>query len=328
MKLASLLGVPLLVAFSIACGGGSNDGDGPTPTSQAQPAATIAPAAEASPVLPVTLTDTTGKSVTVKDVSRVIPLNGDVAEVVWALGLGEKVVATDTSATFPAEAAAKPKIGYQRTLSAEGIIAQNPSVLIGNADAGPPEVIEQLRAIGVPLVIVPDVTKLEDVGAKIRMIGKALGVPNRAEALALKTETEISEAKTLAARTTGKPRVMFIYARGSSVQVIMGRGSGGDIMTQTAGAIDVGVEMGIEGTRPLTPEALAAANPDVFLLLSAGLESVGGVDGLLQIPGVAQTNAGKNRKVIALDDQYLLGHGPRTGAALKDLIKAFHPGVN
>src|SRR5687768_9475908 len=121
MKLASLLGVPLLVAFSIACGGGSNDGDGPTPTSQAQPAATIAPAAEASPVLPVTLTDTTGKSVTVKDVSRVIPLNGDVAEVVWALGLGEKVVATDTSATFPAEAAAKPKIGYQRTLSAEGI---------------------------------------------------------------------------------------------------------------------------------------------------------------------------------------------------------------
>jgi iron complex transport system substrate-binding protein len=328
MKLLSLLGIPLLTAFAIACGGGSNDDAGPTPTSQAQSLAPTAAFAETSPALPVTLTDVTGKSVTVKDVSRIIPLNGEVAEVVWALGLGEKVVATDTSATFPAEAAAKPKIGYQRTLSAEGIIAQNPTVLIGNPDAGPPEVIEQLRTIGVPIVIVPDVTKLEDVGAKIRMIGKALGVPNRAEALAANTEKEIGEARTLATKATTKPRVMFIYARGSTVQVIMGKGSGGDIMTQTAGAIDVGVEMGIEGTKPLTPEALAAANPDVFLLLSAGLESVGGIDGLLQIPGIAQTNAGKNRKVIALDDQYLLGHGPRTGAALKDLIKAFHPEVN
>jgi iron complex transport system substrate-binding protein len=118
---------------------------------------------------------------------------------------------------------------------------------------------------------------------------------------------------------------MFLYVRGAQVQVIMGAGSGGDEMTTEAGAIDVGVELGIQGTKPITPESLVAGAPDAFLLLTAGLESVGGVDGLLEIPGIAETPAGENRNVIALDDQYLLGFGPRAGQALMELIKALHP---
>jgi iron complex transport system substrate-binding protein len=315
----------LLIGLAAACGTGSKED--PTPVA---PTATPIPPTpeivrEAAPVLPATVVDINGTEVTITDVSRIIPLNGEVAEIVWALGLGENVVGTDTSATYPPEAVALQSIGYQRTLSAEGIISLNPSVIIGTETAGPPEVIEQIRSIGVPVVIVKDPVTLDDIGPKIRAVAEALGVPVRGDELATTTESEIEEARALAATATSQPRVMFLYVRGAQVQVIMGAGSGGDEMTTEAGAIDVGVELGIQGTKPITPESLVAGAPDAFLLLTAGLESVGGVDGLLEIPGIAETPAGENRNVIALDDQYLLGFGPRAGQALMELIKALHP---
>ena len=345
MKTLSLLLIPLVVAVVIACGGDDDSsssspsdsagGGQPTATAVAvgeataapEPTATTAPdsSPEDEPVLPVTVTDFNGEEVTITDVSRIVSLNGELTEVVYALGLGDNIVGVDTSATYPPEAADKPSIGYQRSLSAEGIIALNPSVIIGTEAAGPPEVIEQIRSIGVPVVIIHDPVVLEDAAVKIRTVAAALGVPNRGEELAAKTEAEIEEALARAADAESEPRVMFLYLRGSTVQVIMGGGSGGDVMTQSAGAIDVGVELGIQGTKPITPEALVAGAPDYFLVLSAGLESVGGIDGLLQIPGIAETPAGQNRAVIALEDQYLLGHGPRIGQALKELVLAFHP---
>jgi len=155
--------------------------------------------------------------------------------------------------------------------------------------------------------------------------GAALGVPNRADELARATQKQIDDAMAKAVQAKDKTRVVFLYLRGNSTQLILGEGSRGDVMIKAASAIDVGVEAGIKGTKPITPEALAAARPDVILVLSAGLQSVGGIDGLLKIPGVAQTPAGQNRRVIDLDDQYLLGLGPRTGLAVMDLVKKLHP---
>lgn len=291
-----------------------------SPTSEVGPATP-----EAEPQLPVTVHDADGQEVTVTDVSRIVPLNGDVAEIVWALGLGDNVVGVDTSASYPPEARQLPSIGYQRRLSAEGILSLDPTVIIGTQEAGPPEVIQQIRDAGVPVVLVEDEPSLETPGAKIRAVAQALGVPGRGEALARQTEREIAEAKTLAARATSKPRVLFLYLRGTQTQTIGGRGTDANVMIEAAGAIDAGAEAGIEGYKPLTPEALVAAQPDVLLLLEAGLESVGGVEGLLQIPGIAGTPAGRNRRVVALDDLYLLGMGPRTGQALRDLVLALHP---
>lgn len=293
---------------------------GASPTSEVGPATP-----EAAAQLPVTVRDADGQEVTVADVSRIVPLNGDVAEIVWALGLGDNVVGVDTSASYPPEARQLPSIGYQRRLSAEGILSLDPTVIIGTQEAGPPEVIQQIRDAGVPVVLVEDEPSLETPGAKIRAVARALGVPGRGEALARQTEREIVEAKTLAARTTSKPRVLFLYLRGTQTQTIGGRGTDANVMIEAAGAIDAGAESGIDGYKPLTPEALVAAQPDVLLLLEAGLESVGGVEGLLQIPGIAETPAGRNRRVVALDDLYLLGMGPRTGQALRDLVLALHP---
>ncbi|GIW19575.1 MAG: hemin ABC transporter substrate-binding protein [Tepidiforma sp.] len=321
--------------FAAACGGDDDD-DAATPppaATTAAPAATASPtatpaptvAAEARPVLPAKVTDKDGKEITVSDVSRIVVLNGDLTEVVYALGLGENVVGVDTSATYPPEAAQKPKIGYQRSLNAEGILSLQPTVIIGSELAGPPAVIEQIKSAGVPVVLFKTVASLDDVSRKITDVATALGVPNRGKLLAEQTRKEIGEAVALAKKATSKPRVVFLYLRGSTTQVIMGKGSGADVLITAAGAIDAGAEAGVTGSKPLTPEALVAAQPDVILVLTAGLQSVGGVDGLLQIPGMAQTPAGQQKRVLDFDDQYLLGLGPRAGKALMDLVKALHP---
>lgn len=325
----------VVLAVGAACGGDDDDTEAAetppaTATTAASPTATATPTtptltAEAKPVLPATVTDKDGKQVTITDISRIVVLNGDLTEVVYALGLGEQVVGVDTSATYPPEAAAKPKVGYQRSLNAEGVLSLQPTLIIGNELAGPPQVIEQLKGAGVPVVLFKNVVSLDDVTRKIREVGTALGVPNRAELLAQQTKKEIDEALALAAKAKSKPRVAFLYLRGSTTQVMMGKGSGADTLITAANGIDAGAEAGITGSKPLTPEALVTAAPDIILVLSAGLKSVGGVDGLLQIPGMAQTPAGQARRVVDMDDQYLLGMGPRTGKALMDLVKALHP---
>jgi iron complex transport system substrate-binding protein len=197
--------------------------------------------------------------------------------------------------------------------------------VVGSTDAGPPAVLQQLRDAGVTVVILPLFVDLDAGAEKLRALGKALGVPKRGERLAKQVENQIAIAKKEAAKVARKPRVAFLYVRGGQVQMIGGKGSGADAMIAAVGGIDTGTEIGIEGFKNLTAESLVAAKPDVLLLLSAGLESVGGVDGLLKLPGVAQTPAGRTRHVVAYDDQLLLGLGPRTGAALRLLVRGLHP---
>jgi iron complex transport system substrate-binding protein len=257
------------------------------------------------------------------DSSRVVVLNGDLTEVVYALGYGNRVVGVDTSATYPEAATRLPKIGYQRALAAEPIIALNPTLVLGSTTAGPPSVIEQLRAVGQDVRIFPAAAKLTDIGTKIRRVGKALGgaAKTRAKKLADKVELRIRNAKRSIDKKKRKPRVVFLYLRGQQVQQIGGKSSGADAMIAAAGGVDVGRQAGIQFFRPLSPEALVGLKPDYIVTLSASLQSVGGVNGLLDIPGIAQTPAGRKRRVLAFDDQQFLGLGPRAPQALKALIK-------
>jgi iron complex transport system substrate-binding protein len=283
---------------------------------------------EKAPVLPARVTDGQGKQVTVRDVSRIVSLNGDITETIVTLGLAKNLAGVDISATYPEKlVAGMQKIGYQRTLAAEGILSLRPSLVIGTPTAGPASTIEQLRSAGVPVLIIPEYKDLDAGARKLRAVGRALGVPKRGEKLARQVETQIALAKREVARAATKPKVAFLYVRGTQVQQIGGVGSGADAMIEAAGGVDVGRSIGVQGFKQLTAESLVAAQPDVLLLLSAGLQSVGGVDGLLRLPGVAQTPAGRNRRVIAYDDLMLLGLGPRTGKALRILIRGLHPEV-
>jgi iron complex transport system substrate-binding protein len=285
------------------------------------------PVAAPAPVLPVTVTDGTGTEVTVTDVSRIIPLNGDIAEVIWALGLGGNVVAADVSATYPPEAQQLPSIGYQLALNAEAILSFSPTVVIGRAGfVQPVEVVDQVRAAGVPVVLISIEDNIDTPAGKVRLVAEALGVKDAGEALASKIEQQIADAEAAVANVTEKPRVLFLLFRAEQgIQMVGGSNTPLDAILPAAGAINAGADAGVDGYQPLSSEAVVAAAPDIIILQQGGYDSIGGESGLLEIPGVAETPAGENKKFFAYDDQLLLGLGPRTGELLGQLIHDFHP---
>ena len=269
--------------------------------------------------MPVTVVDETGAEITIESIERIIPLDGDVAEVVFALGLGDNVVATDLSATYPPEADARPEIGYQRALSAETVASFAPTVLLATDIAGPPEALDDMRRLGFPLVILPNEATPTGAGQKIRAVAAALGVPQRGEEMADALDAAIADATVPSSSQSNRPRVVALYVRGTVAQLVLGESANTRWLINSAGGVDVSEEMGIEDNAPISAEAILAAAPDVLLVPEAGLESVGGVDGLLEIGGLGQTPAGLNRQVLAYDDQLLLGNGPRTAQMLAQL---------
>jgi iron complex transport system substrate-binding protein len=276
-------------------------------------------------VLPVTVTDAAGADVTITDISRIIPLNGVTAEIIWDLGLGANIVGVDVTATYPEEFKDVQQIGFGRQLSAEGILSLNPTLVIGDTTAGPPEVLDQIRGAGVTVLIIEEYTDLQAPFEKIDAISTALGVPDAGVALKTDVQAEVDSAEALAETATSEPRVLFIYIRGTTTMLIGGAGSGADTLISAAGGIDAGTEAGVQGYAPVTAEALVTAAPDVILVMDGGLQSIGGIDGLMEIPGVASTPAGENGAILSFDDQYLLGLGPRLGEMLTDLTYGLHP---
>lgn len=268
---------------------------------------------------PVKLSDAEGKTVEIKDISRVITLGGSVTEIAFALGAGKNVVAADTSSYFPAAVNKLPKVGYQRRLSAEGLIALKPTLVIGTTSTGPATAIAQLRDAGVQVLILSEQHSPEGTKAKIKAMAKVFGKEVKGQTLTASLNRDLIKARSV--RLVNKPKVMFIYARGPQGAQISGSGTGASAMIKLAGGVNA--IQGVEGYKPLTAEAAVAAAPDVILMLGRGLQSVGGPKGLAKMPGIAQTPAARNGRIVALDDLYLLGFGPRLGQAVADLRKEF-----
>jgi iron complex transport system substrate-binding protein len=250
-------------------------------------------------------------------VSRVVVLANGVAEIMESLNARSILVGRDISSTEKSlESVPIVTSGHQ--VIPEKVLSLKPDLVIIDASAGPRVAIDQIRSAGIKVIQTPESWNLADIKVKIRAVGEAIGANKGAAALIATMEQSSS-----AASVSNKPRVAFLYLRGtSSVYLIGGPGSGADSLLQSLGAIDVGA---ITLNRPfntLTAESLATLNPDVILVMSKGLESVGGVQGLIKLPGVAQTNAGKNSAVIDVDDSLLLSFGPRTPSLLDQLAKA------
>lgn len=321
----------VLLALLSACGTNSSVSAPttvPSPTTAPVVAPTTQPASTVAPILPATVTDYQGETVVVESVERIVSLSGDITEIIFALGMGDNIVGVDTSATYPADKVkALPSIGYQRRLNAEGILSLNPTLVIGTESAGPPEVLAQVRAAGIPIALTSAPPTLESPIQKILFVARTLGIPQRGYELAGQVEADIARARAEASLLMRQPRVLFLYLRGTDVQQVAGANTSIDAMITAAGGINAGAEAGIVNYAPLSAEVVIAAQPDVILVLTKGLESVGGIDGLLNIPGLADTPAGQQRRVIDFDDLYLNGMGPRTGQALADLVAAFRNAV-
>ena len=221
------------------------------------------------------MTDATGAEVTITDISRIIPLSGDIAEIIVALGLEPNIVAVDVSAVYPQSLLALPKIGYERVLNAEGILAMEPTVVIGKGAAGPPEVIEQVRNAGVPVVIIESPETIEAPNVKIEAVATALGLQNdgAAQALDVKVHDEIQAAIELASQATTNPSALIILIQEGGMQLVAGGGTVANAMLVAAGATDAAEAAGIMGYQPITPEALVAAAPEIIVTLSHGRRS-------------------------------------------------------
>lgn len=268
-------------------------------------------------------TDAEGHAIVIRDNSRLVAVGGAITEMVYALGAGAKLVGVDTSSTYPESATTLPRVGYQRLLSAEGVLSLNPRLILVSAEAGPPAAISQLRATGVPVLKVPVAYTIDGVQAQIRLVAQALGLRSRGEELVQLLMHDMAAAKAMLHGIRSQPRVLFVYARGSGAMHVSGHGTAADAMIRLAGGMNA--VTGYEGYKPLTAEAVVAAAPEVILMPTRGLEIVGGIHGLLTVPGIALTPAGEQHRVVAMDDLYLLGFGPRTGQAVRELASLLHP---
>ena len=250
-------------------------------------------------------------------VSRVVVLANGVAEIIQSLNAQSIIVGRDISSTEDSLADI-PLVTSGHQVLPEKVIALKPDLVLIDASTGPKAAIETIKAAGISVVQTPESWSLEDLPIKVRAVGKAIGAQDQAEELVKQLNQSLN-----AAAAKNSPRVAFLYLRGtSSVYLIGGAGSGADSLLTAIGAIDVGAQTLDRPFNTLTAESLAALNPDVILVMSKGLESVGGIEGLLKLPGVAQTRAGKNSAVIDVDDSLLLSFGPRTPSLVDALAQA------
>ena len=273
--------------------------------------------------LPATVQSADDVAVTIVDSSRIIVLNEAIAEIVIALGFIDNIIGRDATTTLDALMAV-PKVSSGHDISAESVLALNPTLVIGDTRSGPPEAIQQLRGAGLAIVLAPEVWQLKDVAPRIELIAAALGAQDFGKQLITKTQNDIDEALKTLDKSTAAPRVAFIYVRDTaSVFLLGGKESGADEMIRSAGGIDVGSDLGLAPFTPLTSEAIVNANPDIIVVTTRGLASVGGIDGLLELPGIAQTPAAMNRAVVSIDDDLLFSFGPRTGELIVQMSQAF-----
>ncbi|NKE60639.1 ABC transporter substrate-binding protein [Lentzea sp. PSKA42] len=301
---------------------------GPSTATVAEP--DIVPISDnVTPKLPTTVTDAQGTKVTVTSADRILAFDnyGTLGATVFGLGLGGRMAGRDISTGFPA-AAGLPLIttnGHQ--LNAEAILGLRPTVVITDTTIGPWDVVLRLRDSGIPVVVTDSRRAVNNVGAMIQQVADALGVPAEGERLARRTNLEIEKAKIAAHRLAddSELRIVFLYVRGrSGVHQMFGEGTGADELIRAVGGVDVASEGGLRGAEPIKPEALSKAAPDVILVMSKGLQSVGGVEGMAGVPGVAQTPAGQKRRIVDMNDHQVLSFGPLTASVIDGLARALY----
>jgi len=253
----------------------------------------------------------------------VLSIGGSVTEIVYALGQGDRLIARDTTSTYPPEAAELPDVGYMRALSPEGVLSVNPALVLSEAGAGPPETIAVLKEADIDFVTVPGGFDAVAIGDKIRAVGDALGVPERAEALAEEVRVALETAQANSRQDTPK-RVMFLLSAQGGKLMSAGTGTAADAIIRMAGGVNATGDF--PGYKPLTDEAAAAAAPDVILMMDRGGDHAASADQLFAMPALAVTPAAEARALIKMDGLKMLGFGPRTAQAVAELHAALYGG--
>jgi iron complex transport system substrate-binding protein len=256
------------------------------------------------------------------ETDRVVSLGGSVTEIVAALGAADRLVARDTTSTYPESVTALPDVGYVRALSPEGVLSMQPTLILAEDGAGPPEAMEVLKAAGVTVQTMPGDPSPEGVLAKITAVAAALNLPSEGEVLAAEVAAGLEAARARAARVSTPKRVLFILSLQGGRVMAGGAESEAEGIITLAGGINAAT--GFDGYKPMTDEAVLAAQPDVILMMDReGDLAIGDADVLAQ-PALAATPAVAKGAILRMDGMLLLGFGPRTPQAAAALHEALY----
>lgn len=271
-----------------------------------------------------TLTDAAGRAVDPGAARRILSLGPDVTEIIYALGAGDRVVGVDRGSRYPDATLARPNVGYRRQLSAEGVLALGPDLIIASEDIGPPPVVEVLKTTEVPLLLVPEDNSLAGIEKKIALIAAALKREEEGRDLARTVRADFTAAANLTAAIPPEKRRKVVFFHGLTRLSAAGANTAADAVIRFAGGVN---PMGaMQGYKAASEEYLLKAAPDVVLLMSDGK---GGptADLVFANPALRQTPAARDRALIVLEGPYMIGFGPRTAQAVRDLAKALYPEI-
>lgn len=252
------------------------------------------------------------------DSIKIVSLNGTVSEIVAGLGMEKNIVGTDITSNYPESLKSKPKVGHNRRINAEGVLSLQPNIIVGLEKEISPQLAAQFKSSGIRLILFKQQFTAQGTKDLIHAIADSLHHTVKADSLAKAFDLQLAEAQKHI-NNTKKPKVLFIYARGTGTMMVGGTGTPVEKVIELAGGINAVTEF--EEYKPLTSEALVKANPDVILLFDDGLESLGGAAGLLTVQGISQTNAGKHKRFVTMPGDLLTSFGPRLGRAVTELAE-------
>lgn len=265
-----------------------------------------------------------GGSAVPEDPQRIIAIGGSITEIIYALGAQERLAAVDSASLYPARALeTHPNVGYMRTLSAEPVLSVGPDLILAVADAGPPEVIKQIRQTGVPVLTISDEPSVRGAQQKIRAVARALGLEREGEQLVARMEREYRTLSERLKAVKVQPKVLFLLSTGNGAPLAAGAGTSAHSMIKLAGGRNV-MER-IKGYKMVTPEAIVAAAPEIIVATRRTFARYGSKEKLLSLPELAATPAAAAGRLLVFDGLYLVGFGPRTVAAMRELATHFHP---
>lgn len=256
---------------------------------------------------------------------RIVALGGTVTEILYALGAGDRIVARDLTSSYPADALLKPDVGYMRALSSEGILSQKPDLILSEDGAGPADVIGILKASEVPMVTIDTPPEGRAIAPKIEAVGAAVGLEEKAKALAAQVDADLAVlAKDVSDVGDKKKRVLFVLSTAGGRIMAAGKDTEAAAIIEMAGGINAAQD--ITGYKPLTDEAVIAAAPDVVLTMPRGSHAAN-PDEVFGFPAFQSTPAAASKSLISMDGLYLIGFGPRTPAAGRELAAKLYPGI-
>lgn len=269
--------------------------------------------------------DARDRDVRIDNPSRIVSIGGAITEILYALGFEERLAGVDATSLFPPAALRdKPNVGYWRQLSAEGVLGLNPSLVLAMQGSGPKETIEVLDAARVPLVMVPETFSEQGLLDKIALVGRAMDAGRRTECLTKAVADDLAQLRELRARVTKPVRVMFVMSFLNGRAMAAGRNTAANEIIRLAGAVNA-IDA-YEGYKPVNDEAIVTARPDVVLSIARGKDSVE-AETVFAHAAFAMTPAARDRTFISMEGLYLLGFGPRTAAAARDLAAKLYPAL-